>query len=686
MKSDSTRLQFPSSILNLDVDNAPAEKKQRQLQQPQSPALIQDQCPAVPLDVPAAATLVEQETSITQGRPGLTTVPASVKQLLSQVGTLDKLEAAFKLLDDSSIHPLTGELSGALAALCMRLAFPHPDVLCRMLRQLLMPSHVHEQHLAALEAILAGANNLPLPALRAVVLLLQETHKSTEAWPDKTEEKFDVLFSSYLQRQAMEGAVSPLSESTDASAALLNQPLEFGDPRVLDATESNGPACPGVQSSLLHQVQQPFSDALPKLLCSDVGGLIIGWIKPDLELLPPQTGVSLAKSQEILGTMWLVNKQICSRMKGQWYPEWAALAWCFKLNSFERTPWAGLMGLVNLRQALVKLISPDPQTAVVLENWPNALQVRIDILIRRLTSSMPLDVEMSLVDQLFGELAQLGDSKRKSECEFVDLKHFVRLVILAALRRPHHRRDAIVQHVCNALNSSKAVPPEQFAECLVELCIAYHDYPQTFPAMKAKLESLAGEHPAVKPLEARLDRVLSFLRAPAMASEELMATMLEYLSTAVFWTLSEFSVLLKLADRAEGAPLPQPLQGALEDAVAAFILHTCWLDKNRVHPDGVFFIGPAFSLTEIALIRKLPIGLLVRVFPRLDVRVKLMLTMQKHQFDPRWLPLLSALAEDERLPREDRLIVVKHWLQPFADDPGNQFRKQLDSMVEALTT
>jgi hypothetical protein len=91
-------------------------------------------------------------------------------------------------------------------------------------------------------------------------------------------------------------------------------------------------------------------------------------------------------------------------------------------------------------------------------------------------------------------------------------------------------------------------------------------------------------------------------------------------------------------------------------------------------------------LTEIALMRKLPIGLLVRVFPRLDVRVKLMLTMQKHQFDPRWLPLLSALAEDERLPREDRLIVVKHWLQPFADDPGNQFRKQLDSMVEALTT
>jgi hypothetical protein len=327
----------------------------------------------------------------------------------------------------------------------------------------------------------------------------------------------------------------------------------------------------------------------------------------------------------------------------------------------------------DLQQALVELVAPDPHTAVALEHLPNAPQRRIDVLIKRLFAGTSVSVIKGLVDVLSSKLGNMAES---GEWAFVDLKQFARRAIIATLRMPDPEDcNAVLLHVCNSV--SEKLPPEQIGECLIEMCIALRMSPTHFANLSNQMKTLASRYPAVKPLEARLNCILEFLQAPAAASEEVVTAVLEYLDTAVFWGPSEFDPLLLLAKRADLAPgaaaaLSQPLQDAVDAAVAKFIKHACWLYKDRVLTRGVFCIGSNFWMDETFELRRFPINLLRRVVSQLDLRIRLMIMMQRRiaPSDQHLFELVRDLVNDNGVPHSTRLDVVKHWLRPLLSNPG----------------
>lgn len=206
------------------------------------------------------------------------------------------------------------------------------------------------------------------------------------------------------------------------------------------------------------------------------------------------------------------------------------------------------------------------------------------------------------------------------------------------------------------------------------------------------METLASLYPAVQPLEARLNCILEFLQAPAAASNEMVKAVLDYLDTAMFWGPSELDPLLALAQRAVLAPgaagLSPSAQAAIETAVMKFIVHACLLYKDRVHPHGSFFIGSDFWMEEIFEIWRFPIELLRRVFSQLDLRVRLMIVMQKrvHPRDQRLFELVRDLVSDNAVLRRIRLAVVQHWSIPLLSNPGQNvaLEQELQDMYNAL--
>lgn len=709
----SSRSSTSSSSSSSDVEGD-LTQHQRSLQ---TQSLAQRQLPATPLDVPAAGaqapshpvSLLEQvnrllETPITaqmqvpSGMPS--TAQASVNEILSSVQTLEDLETAFKLLDSPWTHDAAGALSGALAALCMRCAFEDPGVMCALIGRLLTRSHTDRQHQEALKALLANADNLPLPALRALVALLQEM----EDLPADMAKAREALFGRYRQREVEASMARPRSASMDASAMLLNEPLQQVDKTTaINISGSNVQAGPGVQIiPLPHQAHPPlaegqlFSISLPELLHQDPGQLIINFAKPEVDLLPPQANPLLHRAREGFMNLALVNRQIYNRMEGRWHPELASLGWCFRLNRFEQelTKTVGYLDCqlpsFDLQQALVELVAPDAHTAVALEHLPNAPQSRIDVLIKRLFAGTSVSVIKGLVDVLFSELAKqarLGDMAESGERAFVDLKQFARRVIIAALRLLHPEEcGAILQHVCNGLGAK--LPPEQLGECLIEMCIAFRMSPH-LANLRKQMEMLATQHPAVKPLEARLNCILEFLQAPAAASEEVVTKVLEHLNTAVFWGPSELDPLLRLAERAVLAPgAAASLSQPVEAAVKKFIVHACLLYKDRVYPRGSFCIGPDFWMDEFFEIRQFPIELLRSVFSQLDLRVRLMVLMQRRILpsDQHLFELVRDLVSDDGVQRNIRRRVVQHWLGPLLSNPGQNpmLHQELQDMNNAL--
>jgi hypothetical protein len=447
---------------------------------------------------------------------------------------------------------------------------------------------------------------------------------------------------------------------------------------------------------------QLFSISLPQLLDRDPGGLIINFATPAVDLLPPQANPALQRARETFMNMALVNWQIYKRLERPWHPQLAALAWCFRLNRFEQK-LATTVGYLDcqlpsadLQEALLELVAPDPHTAVALEHLPNAPQSRIDVLIKRLfAAGTTVSVITNLVDALFSELAKqarLGDTAGSRERAFVDLKQFARRVIIATVFRfgDPEQSSEILQHVCGGLSAK--LPPAQFGECLIEMCIAFRMSP-LLATLRKQMEMLARRYPAVKPLEARLNCILEFLQAPVAASEEVVIAVLEHLDTAVFWGPSELEPLLRLAERAVLAPgaagsLSQPLRDAVETAVANFIVHACLLSKDRIHPGGSFLIGSDFFMEEIFQIQQFPIELLRRVFSQLDLRVRLMIVMQKrvHPRDQRLFELVRDLVSDNGVLRRIRLEVVWHWLRPLLSNPGQNvaLEQELQDMSNAL--
>ncbi len=688
---------------------------------PQTQSLAQGQLPAAPLDVPAdggqapfhPVPLLEQvnrllETPITaqmEGPPGIpSTTQASVNRILSSVQTREHLEAAFKLLDAPWTHDAAGALSGALAALCMQCAFEDPGDMCAQILRLLARSHTDRQHQEAFKALLANADNLPLPALRALVALLQER----EDVPAEMAQAREALLGRYRQREVEASRAGPRSASMGASATLLDQPFQQVDnTTAVNITGFNVQAGPGVQIiPLPHQAHPPlaegqlFSMSLPELLYEDPGGLIINFAKPNVELLPPQANHALQRAREGFMNMALVNKQIYERLQRGWHPELAALGWCFRLNRFEQklaetvSYFDCLLPSSDLQQALLELVAPDPHTAVALEHLPNAPQSRIDVLIKRLFAATSVSVIKGLVDALFGELAKqarLGDRAESRGRAFVDLKQFARRAIIATLRMPHSEgRSAILNHVCNGLEAK--LPPAPLGECLIEMCIALRMSPH-FANLRKQTEMLASRNPAVKPLEARLNCILEFLQSPAAASEEVVAAVLQQLGTAVFWGPSDFDPLLALADRAVLAPgaaasLSQRQRREVETAVTKFIVHACLLYKDRVLPRGSFCIGSDFWMDEIFEIRQFPIELLRRVVSQLDLRVRLMIVMQRRILpsDQHLFDLVRDLVSDNGVLRNIRLRVVQHWLMPLLARPGQNaaLYQELRDMRNAL--
>jgi hypothetical protein len=292
------------------------------------------------------------------------------------------------------------------------------------------------------------------------------------------------------------------------------------------------------------------------------------------------------------------------------------------------------------------------------------------------------------VDALFKELAEQAPLGERA---FVDLKQFARRAIIAAVRLPYPALSgAIFWHVCSGLGEK--LPPVELGECLIEACVALR-MSWHFASLRKQMEMLASQHPAVKPLETRLNCILEFLQAPAAASEEVVKAVLEHLDTAVFWGPSELDPLLELAQRAVLAPgaaasLSQGLRDEVETAVANFIVHTCLDYKDRVHPHGSFCIGPDFFMDEIFVIWRFPIELLRRVVAQMDLRIRLMIVMQKRigPSDQQLFELVRDLVGDNGVLRSIRRSVVQHWLIPLLANPGQNvaLHQELLDMDNAL--